>query len=154
MKRIIDVKTLFGEVAILYSSSQNSLIDNLSFYSWEIHLPVAILYSSSQNSLLFKKGYSAEIIQRRNPLFIKSEFSRCRGQSSVWCCLTASSRNPLFIKSEFSRHKRRFADFNYVISRNPLFIKSEFSRSPRTFRQCEVDKVAILYSSSQNSLPN
>ena len=138
---------------------------------------VAILYSSSQNSLCRREVRKKCVGSCRNPLFIKSEFSLAWGtlyddylrpsQSFIHqvrilsysseafierdCC----SRNPLFIKSEFSPweiplwdnpgslasqsfiHQVRILSlmpFNSLknncgakASRNPLFIKSEFS---------------------------
>jgi len=66
----------------------------------------------------------------------------------MWC------RNPLFIKSEFSRRDTELGEPTSIWSRNPLFIKSEFSlyyTSPVTGEVVIFD-VAILYSSSQNSL--
>ena len=105
MKKIIDLKTLYG-VAILYSSSQNSLCRDTELSEpssiWRlsqsfIHqvrilstlkrnkhrrkiekLFVAILYSSSQNSLRIFTAARPPNWRKlsRNPLFIKSEFSR------------------------------------------------------------------------------
>jgi len=64
------------------------------------------------------------------------------------------SRNPLFIKSEFSQGGSN-EDGHRCKSRNPLFIKSEFSRAClavfKNFTR-PAWAVAILYSSSQNSL--
>ena len=65
---------------------------------------VAILYSSSQNSLLATDlcRQPHHPPKSRNPLFIKSEFSH--ELSGMFNDPVAdSSRNPLFIKSEFSR---------------------------------------------------
>ena len=91
-----------GHVAILYSSSQNSLT-MVPFVSDVSGSAVAILYSSSQNSLT--KAMSS--VEKMNPLKVAILYSssqnslmcseRKRGQSSI-----ARGRNPLFIKSEFS----------------------------------------------------
>ena len=97
--------------------------------------------------------------RRRNPLFIKSEFSRhlwtaevhnwvvSKSQSFIHqvrilsllddfadhkCIDFADCRNPLFIKSEFSQECCQCNIGHLPASRNPLFIKSEFS--PVEFR--------------------
>jgi len=65
-------------VAILYSSSQNSLLGLHQRCLWVFQpFEVAILYSSSQNSLKVRR-FRRNSVGRycRNPLFIKSEFSR------------------------------------------------------------------------------
>jgi len=62
-------------VAILYSSSQNSLLKLPSQGLPLCGCIVAILYSSSQNSLTFRATDRHNPASRRNPLFIKSEFS-------------------------------------------------------------------------------
>ena len=116
--------------------------------------PVAILYSSSQNSLSFSSSSSSSKGRGcRNPLFIKSEFSH----HSLWHLMLDyyNCRNPLFIKSEFSHHEGKLVAEDYVssASRNPLFIKSEFSPALIADHDRSVGlAVAILYSSSQNSL--
>ena len=114
------------QVAILYSSSQNSLAELADEFGVRVaNVEVAILYSSSQNSLGARKGpprrkrrvailYSSSQnslgvegstrsghICRRNPLFIKSEFSPWTNPGGIREKLKAC-RNPLFIKSEFS----------------------------------------------------
>jgi len=138
-------------VAILYSSSQNSL--NLPSFGWKavlrsqsfIHqvrilssylrwdiclwLPqlVAILYSSSQNSLLSKLEEALHIVNDgRNPLFIKSEFS-------------------LYERYCYWKRDAQEVAILYSSSQNSLFLGSSFC--------CFLaSTVAILYSSSQNSL--
>jgi len=145
-------------VAILYSSSQNSLriftaarppnwrklintsqsfIHQVRILSW----PGAKLRSSKTSSM-----------RRRNPLFIKSEFSP-RWQLHPWWCRLR--RNPLFIKSEFSLppFRQMTGEGHRSKSRNPLFIKSEFSHGDYKDVLSNLKAVvAILYSSSQNSL--
>jgi len=121
----------FNSVAILYSSSQNSLLRRihpplfffitksqsfihqvrilslmaLNAFLWKLLYRVAILYSSSQNSLeIYGEVAKLDSLGGRNPLFIKSEFSpilMC-GRSYLTGRIL-NSRNPLFIKSEFSR---------------------------------------------------
>jgi len=68
---------------------------------------VAILYSSSQNSLWINPGGIREFkFISRNPLFIKSEFSLYPPSFLFGNILDKKeSRNPLFIKSEFSHTK-------------------------------------------------
>ena len=246
-------KTL-KRVAILYSSSQNSLrpkkwlIDNFltsrnplfikSEFSyrkqrWNIsdtHLRVAILYSSSQNSLAIGFEYSIDMFSAcRNPLFIKSEFSPWEGSPFTKFVFGMSqsfihqvrilSKEPVrkkrirYFKSQSFIHQVRIlsrpvldtpayieikesqsfihqvrilscpstgigkssltsivailysssqnslrTDSSRVVkslfrSRNPLFIKSEFShRGGDEYNVLLTEKVAILYSSSQNSL--
>ena len=86
----------------------------------------------------------------RNPLFIKSEFSqspvfRMEGCFAV-AILYSSSQNSLLSKLEEALH---------IVNdgRNPLFIKSEFSLYERyCYWKRDAQEVAILYSSSQNSL--
>ena len=141
-------------VAILYSSSQNSLLVTGTTVSMSLQC---------RNPLFIKSEFSPEkstyddlvsfIEQGRNPLFIKSEFS-LRGFQERMGKGETVRRNPLFIKSEFSRggevshyHTTAFS------GRNPLFIKSEFSLRGSSPRESHRHVVAILYSSSQNSLP-
>jgi len=117
----------------------------------------------------------------RNPLFIKSEFSlkeiygevaklselsqsfihqvgilsRSNLDVKVSCTRrVAGGRNPLFIKSEFSLFITSYADVEATLKRrNPLFIKSEFSQGKKgSLPNWGEHNVAILYSSSQNSL--
>ena len=93
----------FMAVAILYSSSQNSLGILTMCRRSILQRSVAILYSSSQNSLGHESWKLPKAVSSfcRNPLFIKSEFSRPTGLKprGIW---EKPSRNPLFIKSEFS----------------------------------------------------
>ena len=138
----------WGLVAILYSSSQNSL-GSCSFFM-NCRIMVAILYSSSQNSLLNVSPPFFHALVSRNPLFIKSEFSRGSKASLFW---GGDRRNPLFIKSEFSREPITEGEsllwavaILYSSSQNSLLISSLPTDDGRY-------KVAILYSSSQNSLP-
>ena len=112
-----------------------------------------------RNPLFIKSEFSQDGLQgiyrgsnskSRNPLFIKSEFSLCL----LFCANSSdrTSRNPLFIKSEFSLNSSQYESTSSP-SRNPLFIKSEFSpRLQRRFLYRPCIQVAILYSSSQNSL--
>ena len=90
---------------------------------------------------------------RRNPLFIKSEFSPwgellddyLRPRVAI---LYSSSQNSLLKWSFFKQYPGSGG-------RNPLFIKSEFSRACAQAIVCLARNgrgVAILYSSSQNSL--
>jgi len=94
----------------------------------------------------------AMIKRCRNPLFIKSEFSLLEGLefygfSEQVAILYSSSQNSLYKKS-----KAVMAEGDG--SRNPLFIKSEFSLSQKIKLSltAKCNNVAILYSSSQNSL--
>ena len=116
--------------------------------SWRRN-PLFIKSEFSRGSLNMNIMY---IYDRRNPLFIKSEFSL--GSFYLRREHEDNRRNPLFIKSEFSQQERRWERRIGGRCRNPLFIKSEFSlkegenmeeKKKRTY-------VAILYSSSQNSL--
>jgi len=144
-------------VAILYSSSQNSLMPEHKKHIVSLKEEVAILYSSSQNSLVKKIHFNKRrniysksqsfihqvrilsTTQRRpstlqargrNPLFIKSEFSPDEDYYTLH--QEEDGRNPLFIKSEFSRGIKElmllYLKKGYGWCRNPLFIKSEFSR--------------------------
>ena len=121
-------------VAILYSSSQNSLLWTAEVSNGAVSNDycVAILYSSSQNSLHKRaeiKKFSRSSASR-NPLFIKSEFSQsektraetCQGKRKV-AILYSSSQNSLGICPRGVSAPR-----GRPPSRNPLFIKSEFSR--------------------------
>jgi len=117
---------------------------------------VAILYSSSQNSLWDERFHDEPFpsgLSRRNPLFIKSEFSQEEavaktkevfGESqsfihqvrilscsymhdsyihnSLVAILYSSSQNSLSFNADYGRSARTFR------RRNPLFIKSEFSQ--------------------------
>ena len=195
------------QVAILYSSSQNSL--------GPVWLYLKIAHAlHGRNPLFIKSEFSRGILnlsktsfwQGRNPLFIKSEFSRVniwpqpvlsygvsqsfihqvrilslflyalnkreaierasqsfihqvrilsRYQQGRYTSSSRWGRNPLFIKSEFSHlHSRFKLNTPYRQGRNPLFIKSEFSLSWPYREICYYSlwNVAILYSSSQNSL--
>ena len=92
-----------------------------------ILLEVAILYSSSQNSLRLCKCFSTFRRKSRNPLFIKSEFSPLTaGTAQSWTAVVAilysSSQNSLVSNTSMTI---RFSMVS--VSRNPLFIKSEFS---------------------------
>ena len=117
-----------------------------------VNKEVAILYSSSQNSL-----GNIRVLTAQGKYESQSFIHQVRILSSfihTYVTMTLPRRNPLFIKSEFSQEKRRREGGDQDGSRNPLFIKSEFShnwlkRSLWWNRQAEV---AILYSSSQNSL--
>jgi len=134
--------------------------------------PVAILYSSSQNSLEEKMERKiVDLKGRRNPLFIKSEFSLYQIYNGGGL-VNAESRNPLFIKSEFSQMKPfgcRFMNLlraqvailysssqnslttiknivNYsklAKSRNPLFIKSEFSLGREYFLPSQMPHLSM-----------
>ena len=116
---------------------------------------VAILYSSSQNSLLsWKTGIVSYAIESRNPLFIKSEFSHMRKKMS------SDSEDPEQSQS-FIHQVRILSAFDVAYAfatskaercRNPLFIKSEFSHLFIVVPLLLLQNVAILYSSSQNSL--
>jgi len=138
---------------------------------------VAILYSSSQNSLQERMGES-EGHRRwasRNPLFIKSEFSHGTGIVIKTCgglksqsfihqvrILSGVSRNTPFQQMTGSQsfiHQVRILSGEQHLNedkvldgRNPLFIKSEFSLVLQFYSESSVLRVAILYSSSQNSL--
>jgi len=89
-------------VAILYSSSQNSL-KQIHALTLQLHIRVAILYSSSRNFLTSytRAEGTTGTARSRNPLFIKSEFSR-QGVQTYLHIARNGRRNPLFIKSEFS----------------------------------------------------
>ena len=234
--RILSAKKLFYAspvtgVAILYSSSQNSLVN--AACGFHVHVDASQSFIHQVRILSPDKFRSGHLLwiatTRRNPLFIKSEFSRSvtdtkeevwgilsqsfihqvrilsietvyhldkdewRSQSFIhqvrilstmttsglerWCARTGS-RNPLFIKSEFSQGKGEIAwededtvsqSFIHQVRilsppsrnplmllhlrrRNPLFIKSEFSQHRIGHIDALVMTVAILYSSSQNSL--
>ena len=89
----------------------------------------------------------------RNPLFIKSEFSPGEGNEVI---LTGQARrNPLFIKSEFSHyapHNKGGLKWQLVAI---LYSSSQNSLEKidkYAFLACQIAGVAILYSSSQNSL--
>ena len=86
----------------------------------------------------------------RNPLFIKSEFSRARHRLA---CASFETQSQSFI------HQVRILsgdeDCRFILhgeGRNPLFIKSEFSPGIPVTSLQPLTGVAILYSSSQNSL--
>ena len=92
MEITIDLK-----VAILYSSSQNSLFGTVKTIPLlHFGVEVAILYSSSQNSLGLPP-YGC-ISKSRTP---------CTG-----------GRNPLFIKSEFSLGGEQHLDDNSILSQS------------------------------------
>ena len=142
------------EVAILYSSSQNSLgigknsLTSIMWWSQSfIHQVrilsgerlralrarqpevVAILYSSSQNSLSGVSYMTTPSDQGRNPLFIKSEFSL--RDFKDW----AEFVDYCFVAILYSSSQNSLAmgsaseRVRLSVSRNPLFIKSEFSPS-------------------------
>ena len=89
----------------------------------------------------------------RNPLFIKSEFSQGDGQSRA---LYAYQDVAILYSSSQNSLKKRVYIYSYpadYAGRNPLFIKSEFSQGDGQSRALYAyQDVAILYSSSQNSL--
>ena len=92
--------------------------------------------------------------RRRNPLFIKSEFSHEEEENIEE--EGEEGRNPLFIKSEFSpgctsRHAMPFMEGSqsFIHQVRILSCVAVPQNCARSARACEV---AILYSSSQNSL--
>ena len=170
MKRIINL-----QVAILYSSSQNSLQfltsatqvcpsgQSQSFIHQVRILSLAEKPSQAQDiasqsfihQVRILSGWArAKVIggeQHLSQSFIH-QVRILSGGINIASLLTRDSRNPLFIKSEFSLVSVEQLLVVWNKGRNPLFIKSEFSQ--RQF--CVFVKlyitVAILYSSSQNSL--
>jgi len=138
----LDVEESFPNVAILYSSSQNSL--QKSGKQKDRGMGVAILYSSSQNSLslLNDKGIYIEWAERcRNPLFIKSEFSLDNPGSLACLDYPGGIRGEvaiLYSSSQNSLCKKVYPDDAPIVwsGRNPLFIKSEFSRHLRNPLPC------------------
>ena len=114
--------------------------------------PVAILYSSSQNSLWhLKLSYGSFYTESQSFIHQVRILSHVHvdacGVDEAVAILYSSSQNSLSDMGTSVRagHGRR----------NPLFIKSEFS--PLAGEGSEISltgaAVAILYSSSQNSLP-
>ena len=117
-------------------------------------IDVAILYSSSQNSLLPSSLSLATTRRGRNPLFIKSEFSlekyvTLASNLAGVAILYSSSQNSL--NKVTIDLKGLYGDVAVAI----LYSSSQNSLSMGNFlkRRRRWKKVAILYSSSQNSLP-
>ena len=151
-KIVINLQEIYGEsqsfihqVRIL-SSFITSLLQSLSF-------AVAILYSSSQNSLkLYNLAPPKLVIRCRNPLFIKSEFSPQQTQRSP-PHRQRCGRNPLFIKSEFSP-EIPYLDFDISFRSQSFIHQVRILSSTISYAidAYSAGSVAILYSSSQNSL--
>ena len=93
---------------------------------------VAILYSSSQNSLATSKAVFHRYFYPESQSFIHQVRILLEVPVLEGGCREASCRNPLFIKSEFSLFITSYADVEATLKRrNPLFIKSEFSQAVR-----------------------
>ena len=124
------------KVAILYSSSQNSLVLQNKGHKVVDAIEVAILYSSSQNSLMgLLNSASTRGLPSRNPLFIKSEFSPW----SIGRTRTSVVRSQSFIHQVriLSVIKENSLTSIMWWSRNPLFIKSEFSHDKLALRRAK-----------------
>ena len=115
-------------VAILYSSSQNSLkkfeTDGDRHYAMQSQ---SFIHQVRILSAVFKSMSRLAWQGGRNPLFIKSEFSRGEqhlSDDSILdvAILYSSSQNSLVEKRILERIDKSEQ------GRNPLFIKSEFSR--------------------------
>jgi len=137
--RILSVKTVpllhFGvEVAILYSSSQNSLSSRRrERIRLSVKSHVAILYSSSQNSLVGNRYHSLNVssIERQSQSFIHQV--RILSLRIVW--------------------DKRFHDKPLSQSFiHQVRILSSLGLEDNKKEVKEGEEVAILYSSSQNSL--
>jgi len=144
-------------VAILYSSSQNSLQYLDEYFLDQVSQGVAILYSSSQNSLMpwgMCVSWPMESVailysSSQNSLSLSSV--RTRKLS-----LSAQSRNPLFIKSEFSPRETKLSSQALGLCVAILYSSSQNSLDTvnllTSITSSRSHRVAILYSSSQNSL--
>jgi len=121
-----------GGVAILYSSSQNSL-EELTTWFYASGIPCESQSFIHQVRILSSRGTGWKI---NSTHWSQSFIHQVRILSGM---PTVSIPN----------------DVKKKIRRNPLFIKSEFSHETdmvQHYRREKWKKVAILYSSSQNSL--